>query len=499
MTLLNDLIASFRIFYSNFNAAYGRLINTVLLCLMLFVLAVVAVRTLRLNRRIRRTEVGLEMPQSPRQQAWCQALSQAIQIPTVTGDTAQMEALYQWLQTQFPTVFSSLETTRLPSGAVLLRWRGTATGGQKPVLLCAHMDVVPVEGQAWSADPFSGKIDEEFVHGRGALDCKNVLIGLLCAVEDLRQEGFRPSRDLYFAFGCDEETGGEQGAKAIAAELRRQGLSFEFILDEGSNITTEHLGNKNFPAALVGVAEKGAATYQLTVHTKGGHAAMPPAHTAVGILAEAVCRLEAAPMHKRLLPVMRQCLDFSAPALGLAGRICVANLPFTRPLLYHFTRHNDQLSSLLHTTLAVTQCSGAPTANVLPETAQATINARLLQGDSGQSVLEYIQALLADLPVTVEMVSCVEPSAITESMGPIYQTITSTVGEVFGRLPCIPTIMPAGTDTKHYGEFSSHIFRFLPFPCDPQTFSTIHGADERIRCQSFGAGVAFYEALMRKL
>ena len=149
--------------------------------------------------------------------------------------------------------------------------------------------------------------------------------------------------------------------------------------------------------------------------------------------------------------------------------------------------------------MAVTQCSGAPTANVLPETAQATINARLLQGDSGQSVLEYIQALLADLPVTVEMVSCVEPSAITESMGPIYQTITSTVGEVFGRLPCIPTIMPAGTDTKHYGEFSSHIFRFLPFPCDPQTFSTIHGADERIRCQSFGAGVAFYEALMRKL
>ena len=144
MTFLNDLIASFRIFYSNFNAAYGRLINTVLLCLVLFVLAVVAVRTLRLNRRIRRTEVGLEMPQPPRQQAWCQALSQAIQIPTVTGDTAQMEALYQWLQTQFPTVFSSLETTRLPSGALLLRWRGTATGGQKPVLLCAHMDVVPV-------------------------------------------------------------------------------------------------------------------------------------------------------------------------------------------------------------------------------------------------------------------------------------------------------------------------------------------------------------------
>ena len=78
-----------------------------------------------------------------------------------------------------------------------------------------------------------------------------MLVGLLCAVEDLLQGGLQPRRDLYFAFGCNEETGGEQGAKAIAAELRRQGLAFEFILDEGSNITTEHLGNKNLPAALV--------------------------------------------------------------------------------------------------------------------------------------------------------------------------------------------------------------------------------------------------------
>ncbi len=502
MTFLKDLYASFVIFCSNFNARFGRLVNWTLLVLAVALVAVFVVRTARLSIRAKKTERRMTMPprDEKREQNLCKLLAAAVQIPTVTGDWEGLDRLYELLKQRFPRVFGTMRVTRLESGALLLHWRSPDSAGKKPVLLCAHADVVPVEGQNWTTgEPFSGKISDGFVYGRGALDCKNVLIGLLSAAEGLLEEGFAPGRDIYYAFGCDEETGGEQGAKAIAQELRHRGLHFEFILDEGSNITTEHLGAKDFPAALLGVAEKGAATFRLTARAKAGHAAMPPAHTAVGLLAEAICRIEAAPMHKRLLPVMRQCLERSAPAMGLLAQACVANLPATKHLLYHSTRHNLQVAALLHTTFAVTQASGAPAANVLPETAQATVNARILQGDTGEGVLAYLQALLADLPVTVEMLSCMEPSPVTPPLGPVYQIITAAVEDTFGRLPCIPTVMPAGTDTKHYQEFSDHIFRFLPFVTDPQTFSTVHGADERIGCQSFAAGVTFYERLLKKL
>lgn len=501
MSFLKDLYASFVIFCSNFNARFGRLINWVLLVLLAALVILFVVRTARLSIRAKKMEHGMTMPprDEKREQTLCKLLAAAVQVPTVTGDKGAMDKLYDLLKQRFPRIFETMRVTRLDSGALLLHWRSPDSAGKKPVLLCAHMDVVPADGQNWTGSPFSGQISDGFVRGRGSLDCKNVLIGLLSAAEELLEQGFAPGRDIYFAFGCDEETGGEQGAKAIAQELRRRGLHFEFILDEGSNITTEHLGAKDFPAALLGVAEKGAATFRLTARAKAGHAAMPPAHTAVGLLAEAICRIEAAPMHKRLLPVMRQCLETSAPAMGFAARTCVANLPATKHLLYHFTRHNLQISALLHTTFAVTQASGAPAANVLPETAEATVNARILQGDTGEGVLAYLQALLADLPVTVETVSSVEPSPVTPPLGPVYQIITSAVEDTYGRLPCIPTVMPAGTDTKHYRDFADHIFRFLPFVTDPQTFSTVHGADERIDCQSFAAGVTFYETLMKKL
>ena len=129
---------------------------------------------------------------------------------------------------------------------------------------------------------------------------------------------------MYLAFGCDEETGGKEGAAQIAKQLKMRGLHFDLILDEGTPISTAHLGKENFPAALLGVAEKGQATFRLTARQKAGHAAMPPQHTAAGYLSEAICRIEAAPLHKRLLPVMQQCLLFSAPAMGSLQRAMVA-------------------------------------------------------------------------------------------------------------------------------------------------------------------------------
>ena len=153
-------------------------------------------------------------------------------------------------------------------------------------------------------------------------------------------------------------------------------------MDEGGHIAPAHLGNPRFPAALVGVAEKGSAVFQLTAKAKAGHAAAPPEHTAAGSLAEAICRIEAAAPRKRLLPAARRTLVLSAPAMGFWQRVWAANLPAAKRLLFWSLRRNPQLSALFHTTFAVTQIQGGSAANVLPETARATVDARLLDRKS---------------------------------------------------------------------------------------------------------------------
>ena len=163
------------------------------------------------------------------------------------------------------------------------------------------------------------------------------------------------------------------------------------------------------------------------------------------------------------------------------------------------TAINAQISSLFHTTFAATQASGSDAANVLPEEADATLNVRVLQGDTLESVQSYLEALLTDLPVTVELISGSEPSAVSETKGPCYDRLEATLKETFGSLAVIPAIMPAGTDTKHYTKLSDSIYRFMPFYTDPSTFAGIHAADESIRCDSFASGIRFYMGLIKKL
>ncbi len=501
MTFFRDLAASFQIFASNFTARFGVWVNGLLILLVLAGAGFFVLRAAAVSLKARKLDTRLQTPprNEEREARLARRLSQAIQIPTVTGDEKALDQFHRWMEREFPLVFAAMRPIYTLGSGLLLQWRSPDPGKKQPALFCAHMDVTPVEGQKWAAEPFGGQIQDGYVYGRGALDCKGVLTGLLSAAEELLEQGFEPGRDVYFAFGSDEETGGRRGAANIAQEIRRRGLHFDLILDEGGHIAPAHLGNPRFPAALVGVAEKGSAVFQLTAKAKAGHAAAPPEHTAAGSLAEAICRIEAAAPRKRLLPAARRALVLSAPAMGFWQRVWAANLPAAKRLLFWSLRRNPQLSALFHTTFAVTQIQGGSAANVLPETARATVDARLLQGDTGEKILDYLKALTADLPVTVEMSSCQQPSPLSPYQGNIYQTVVSAVEEIYGRISCIPVILPAGTDSKHYQEFSENILRFVPMPANPQTLAAVHGADERLSCQSFAAGVDFYESLLRRL
>lgn len=499
MSFLDNLWANIKIFSSNFTAKYAGAVNALFWILVIAIIGVVVWRAVVFIFRTSRQTSSIEKQVADKTLAdrAAKSLSEAIQIPTISGNREGLLLFKKWLRMRYPNVFAQMSAADLAGGSLILRWHGTSENA--PVLFCGHMDTVPAEGQAWRASPFGGKIADGEIFGRGALDCKSVIVAELEAVNRLIAEGFVPSRDVYFAFGCDEETGGNDGAAKIAKVFEDKGVLFDFIIDEGGYISPAHLGCKKFPAALIGVAEKGVATYRVSATTHASHAAMPPAHTTLGTICECVCRIEQAPMHKKLLPIVRRSLRYSAPALPLIGQAVVANIEYSKNLFYHFTKHNLHLSTLFHTTFAATQACGSAAANALPELAEASINVRILQGDTTQGVMEHLCALLADLPVTVEMIHGHNPSKITQVDGMQYGRVAAAIEETFGHLACVPIIIPMSTDTKHYEPLSQNILRFMPFVADEGQIAAIHGPDERISCESLAQGVMFYQNVLRKI
>ena len=223
--------------------------------------------------------------------------------------------------------------------SLLYTWEGRRPGAPA-VLLMGHMDVVGIEPGTeggWEHPPFAGERDEEWLWGRGTTDDKCSVIAIFEAVESLLAEGFRPDVTLYLAIGHDEEIGGGQGAASISALLASRGVRLDFVLDEGGAVVTGLLPGVTRPVALVGIGEKGYLNVELVAEGVGGHSSVPPPHTAVGDLAEAVARLEANPLPARL-DTQAGFFAALAPVMGGVGGLAL--------------RHADRLGPLVEKRLA---------------------------------------------------------------------------------------------------------------------------------------------------
>jgi len=185
----------------------------------------------------------------------------------------------------------------------------------------AHQDVVPAEDQIskWKSPPFSGQIHSDHIYGRGALDDKSSLIGLLEATEYLLKKEFKPERTIYFVFGDDEEVGGN-GAKEIANWFFINNINLEFILDEGPGVGIDVIDEVKKPIALIGVAEKGYASVELSVDQISGHSSMPPKKTAIGILSKAINNIEDHPFPARYDGAIKMLFDEIAPEMSFYKR-----------------------------------------------------------------------------------------------------------------------------------------------------------------------------------
>ena len=431
-------------------------------------------------------------------------LRAALRFPTVsTQDSAQFDpapflSLHDWVTTAFPNISRRLTREVVAGYSLLYTWTGSDST-LDPFLLMGHLDVVPVERgteSRWTHPPFEGVVADSFVWGRGALDDKTSVIAILEAVEWLIGHGFEPRRTVYLAFGHDEELGGSSGAGQLAAILQARAGRLAFLVDEGGVIAEGLIPGVDRPVALIGVVEKGSIGVRLTVEQTGGHSSMPPRHTAVGILSQAITRLEANPMPARLTPVVEEMLLRVAPEMPLIARIPLANLWAFRPLIVRALQKNDRIGATLRTTTAATMVSGSPKENVLPIVARGLVNFRILPGDTPEMVLDHVRRTVDDTIVHVEGRGR-EASPVADYKAPEFMVVEKTILQLFPRAVPVPFLMIGGTDTRHYEGLTRNVYRFNPIVATTELVSGAHGTNERVRADDFVRAARFYAQLIR--
>lgn len=438
--------------------------------------------------------------------AIAQRLSKAIQIKTlsqpnpVAENANALRQLRDYFAGAFPAVHKHLNREIVSGHSLLFAWKGKDPR-LAPMLLMGHLDVVPVDPSSekkWTHPPFVGSIAEGYIWGRGAMDDKASVMGILEAVEYLLAEGFAPERTVYLAFGHDEESGGRQGAAKIAELLHQRGVVLEFVLDEGMNIVQGIIPGVAAPVALIGIAEKGYLSLELTVETPGGHASLPPARTAIGILSSAIAAIERAPLPSRLSLPTRKMLESIAPAMPFHKRIALANLWLFDPLIRAELAKSPLTAATIRTTQAATIFHAGVEENVLPATARAVVNLRILPGDSAAAVVDHLRNQIADARVTITpRPTRAEPSPISDTESTGFRLLTRTIGEIAPDVIVAPSLLVAATDSRHYARLTKNIFRFVPITLRPEDAQRYHGIDERIAIEDYQRCVRFYLQLLR--
>lgn len=431
-------------------------------------------------------------------------LAEAVRIKTISNGTdapvasAEFTRLHLLINNSFPLVHNMLKREVVGGHSLLYTWEGTDSS-LPPVLLMGHMDVVPVEPGTegdWQEEAFSGVIKDGVIWGRGTLDDKLSVFAILEAAELQLAAGLKPKRTLYFAFGHDEEIGGDKGAGKIAALLKERGVRLAFTLDEGMVIVQGLMPGIEDPIAFIALAEKGYLTLTLTATTEGGHSSIPPKTTAIGKIARAVSRLEENRLPAALNSPASDMFDTLAPHMPLSLRAIISNRWLLDPILVGELGKGGATNAMVRTTTAVTIVEGGTKDNVLPSTATATVNFRLLPGTRIQDVIEHVTQVTDDPDIDISVKQGNEPSRISSQDGEGYKLIEKTIRETLPDVLVSPGLMLAGSDSKHYQSISDNNYRFIPMRFGPDDLARVHGTNERIFIDNYVEIIQFYRRLI---
>lgn len=419
-----------------------------------------------------------------------QHFSEALQFQTDSYyEDDEAEAAYReelgklqaFLRETYPLVFSSLTVEVVNDYSLLMTWQGS-DDSLKPVLLTGHMDVgSPGPEDEWKQPPYSGKIVDGYIWGRGAADDKLSVIGILEAMDYLLKMGYQPKSTIQIALGHDEEIGGEEGAIQIADLLRRRGMKYRYQVDEGSIIySSDVLNLTDKPLALVMTAEKGTVNLELSVG--GKDSPLGPRTSAAKTLCAAVDAINGASGKKRLCEAEKHFYQYLAAETSFPNNLAMSNLWLFESVLANALPPEES-----QTLYSVATVEGTR------EAASAMVRVRILPGETIETVIAQLTELVADERVRISVVGpAYNPSGTADPTAQGYKNIEASLRTAYTDIVVVPAILIAATDARHYADLVENTYRFTPIYETPEDVAMIHGLNERISLDCLEKGIKFY-------
>jgi acetylornithine deacetylase/succinyl-diaminopimelate desuccinylase-like protein len=415
------------------------------------------------------------------------------------GSTEAAKAIQSWLSS---AGFASGDLVLIApadhptKGSVVLRYRGKKPG--KAVLFMGHLDVVEAKPEDWSVDPFKLTEKEGWFYGRGTIDMKDGDAALVESLVRLKREHFVPERDLIFAFTADEEAGGDSNGPAFLLKEHRELIDAELAinLDGGGG----DLKDGRRQLFEVGTSEKTYVTFTLETTSPGGHGSLPGPDNAIYHLAHGLTRIEAYKFPFMLTATTRaafQSLATLDPGPSSADMLAVAQTPPDQAAAERLSG-NVRFNALLRTTCVATLVSGGHAENALPQRARATIQCRMMPGDSAADVERRLTDALADPAIRV-----------TEDAPPIVSPESPPTAQIMGRIaavahsmwpgvPLVPTMATGFSDDRQTRNAGIPSYDVSGIWIDADE-NRAHGRDERVGVQSFDESVEFTYRLIKAM
>lgn len=429
------------------------------------------------------------------------SLTRMIQCKTVSHDDtsledeAEFEKFRALLKDTYPMVHEHCPLRRIGRTGLLYHWRGKRAEG--PTVYMAHYDVVPADEGAWEHPPFAGVIADGCLWGRGTLDTKGTLCGIMEGAEHLLAQGFVPENDIYLSFAGDEETSGASAAE-IVSFLAGQGVRPHMVLDEGGAVVEGVVPGVKGKCALVGTGEKGKLHLRFSVQSRGGHASAPPPHSPVGVLARAVCAVEKKPLKFHLAGPVLEMFDVLGRHAGFGLRLLYANLRILAPLLDLAARKmGGEINALVRSTTAFTKMKASNAVNVFPPEASVEADIRMMEGSSRDSVIRDMQARVG-AGVRVEAVSTIEVLPFSKTGTEPWNRLKEGIRQIWPGVIVSPYLMIAASDSRHFTRICDNVLRFSAMELATAERKMIHGHDERIPLAKIETAVKFFICMMRK-
>ena len=472
------------------------LISIVLLiALVLFLICVVRTKMLP-----SKTTYYEESKDKKRINEYAKKLQKMIQVETVSQSNRpnpdKFRKLHKVIEQLYPNVFKTCKKIDI-DGNLLVKWKGK-NPKLDPIILISHLDVVPAEGK-WTYPPFSGKIVDGKIYGRGTGDIKCNVACFYQAVEELIKEGYKPECDVYLGSSCTEEIGGD-GAPKIVEWFKKHNIKLFMLSDEGGAITQDPVVGVKGNFAAVGVFEKGYGDLKLIAKSQGGHSSTPPKDTPIVRLAKMETEIENHnPFKVEFSPAVEQMFEQLAPyCQNFWLKLVMHNLWLLKPIVKNILPSiSREAAAMLQTTICFTMQKGSDGYNVIPQEAYVTANLRYIPHQSFEESNNVIRSIAKKYDIDVEEVKVSGPSKSLDLNGDAYKLTCEAIKKVFPGIGIMPYVVTGGTDSRFFDPVCDSCVRFGPINLSNEQMASMHAIDENINIGTLPQAVDYYKEIIK--